>query len=80
MACADTAMGMAIFSAYGEYRNVTTVSQTMSFMRPIADADTLIEAEVRKLGRTLLFCEATFRAAGSDAICAHATSTWAVIP
>lgn len=80
MACADTAMAVAIFAAYGEFRNVTTVGQAISFMRPIGEVDTVIEAEVRKLGRTLLFAEATFRAEGSPAVCAHATATWAVIP
>ena len=28
MACADSAMAIAIFSAFGGFRNVTTVSQT----------------------------------------------------
>jgi len=80
MACADTAMGVAIFAAYGGYREVTTVGQTTSFMRPIGTADTVIDAVVRKLGRNLIFAEATFRVAGSDVPCAHATATWAVLP
>jgi acyl-coenzyme A thioesterase PaaI-like protein len=80
MACADTAMGVAITSAFGEFRDITTVGQAMSFMRPIGAADTLIDAVVRKLGRNLVFAEAWFRAAGSEVACAHATATWAVLP
>jgi uncharacterized protein (TIGR00369 family) len=80
MACADTAMGVAITSAFGGFRDIATVNLAMSFMRPIAAGDVLIDAVVRKLGRKLVFAEATFRASGSEAICGHATSTWAVIP
>jgi len=39
-----------------------------------------IEVEVKKLGRSLVFAEASFRAAGSRAIAAQAVATWAVIP
>ena len=79
MACADSAMAIAITSAFGTFRNITTVGQTISFMRPIPGGDTRIEAVVRKVGRALVFGEVTFRAAGSEAICAHAVATWAVI-
>lgn len=79
MACADSAMAIAIFSAFGEFRNVATVGQTISFMRTIADEDVVIEATVQKRGRSLIFCEASFRAAGARAIAAHATASWALI-
>ena len=75
-----SAMGVAITSAFGGFRDIATVNLAMSFMRPIAAGDVLIDAVVRKLGRKLVFAEATFRASGSEAICGHATSTWAVIP
>jgi uncharacterized protein (TIGR00369 family) len=79
MACADTAMAIAIFAAFGRFRNVTTVSQNINFMRPIAAADVQIDATVRKLGRSLVFSEVFFCAVGTGAIAAHATSTWALI-
>jgi uncharacterized protein (TIGR00369 family) len=80
LAAADSAMAIAIFATHGGFRNATTVGQSMSFMRPIGAVATCIEASVRKLGRSLVFCEATFRAEGSAALCAHATATWALIP
>ena len=80
MACADSAMAFAIVSAFGGFRNVTTVSQSISFMRPIANVDVLIDAKVQKLGRSLIFGDVSFRASGAASIAAHATSTWALIP
>jgi acyl-coenzyme A thioesterase PaaI-like protein len=79
MACADTAMALAICSTFGEPRNITTVGQTISFMRPVAQ-DLVIEASVQKRGRNLIFGEALFMAHGTKALTAHATATWAVIP
>ena len=80
MACADSAMAIAIASAFGEFRNVTTVNQSMSFMRAVANADVLIDAIVQKLGKSLVFGEVYFTTSGSDDIAAHATATWALIP
>ncbi len=80
MACADSALPIAIWAAFGDFTNVTTVNQTMSFMRPIANRDVLVNATVRKLGRSLVFGDAFFTASGVDAVCAHAIATWALIP
>jgi uncharacterized protein (TIGR00369 family) len=44
MAAADTAMVIAISAQLGEFRPMTTVSLTTSFMRPIAQGDALITA------------------------------------
>lgn len=80
MACADSAMAIAIFAAFGEFRNVATVSQTISFMRPIATEDVLIEAEIQKRGQNTVFCEVTLTMARTKAMAAHSTATWAVVP
>jgi acyl-coenzyme A thioesterase PaaI-like protein len=80
MAAADTAIAIGISAAFGRFRNITTVSQTMNFMRAIPAGDVAIEVVVRKLGRSLVFAEASFRAGGSRAIAAQAVATWAVIP
>jgi acyl-coenzyme A thioesterase PaaI-like protein len=80
MACADSAMAIAISSAYGAFRNITTVSQSISFMRPIAHADVIIGATLRKLGRALIFGDVLLAAAGARSVAAHATATWALIP
>src|SRR6185295_11228439 len=78
-ACADCAMAIAIFAAFGEYRNVATVSQTISFMRPIAAEDVAIEATVQKRGRSTVFCEVSLMMSRTNAMAAHSTATWAVL-
>jgi uncharacterized protein (TIGR00369 family) len=80
MACADTAMVIAICSAFGEFRNMITVGQTISFMRPIGNADVIIDANVLKLGKSIVFGEIFLAAAGTDGIAAHATATYALLP
>jgi uncharacterized protein (TIGR00369 family) len=79
MALADTAMVFAISAASGGFRPMTTVGQTMSFLRPAANADVLAEARLLKLGRTLAFGEVTLTVAGRADAVAHATSTYALI-
>jgi uncharacterized protein (TIGR00369 family) len=78
MAAADTAMVIAISAALGSFKPMTTVGQTISFMRPIAGADTRVHAHVIKLGRTLAFGEIEMRSAG-DALAAHGTTTYALL-
>jgi acyl-coenzyme A thioesterase PaaI-like protein len=79
MACADTAMVIAVSFALGEFRNMTAIGQTISFMRPIANSDGMIEARVLKLGRSIVFGEVSMMAGGQDAVAAHATTTYALI-
>ena len=79
MSAADTAMVIALAGSYGEFRPVTTVSQNVSFMRPIAGRDVLVEARVIRLGRTLAFGEIRLRAEGEDKPAAHATTTYAIL-
>jgi uncharacterized protein (TIGR00369 family) len=78
MTAADTAMVIALAAALGDFRPMATVGQTISFLRPIADDDVLVEARVLRLGRTLAFGEVSIRAAGSGALAAHATTTYAL--
>jgi uncharacterized protein (TIGR00369 family) len=49
---ADTAMVFAVSAASGGYRPMTTVDQTVHFLRPIANADALAVARVLRLGRS----------------------------
>lgn len=76
---ADTAMVIALAAAMGGFRPVTTVDLTTTFMRPIARADAVLEARVKRLGRTLAFCTCDIREAGSDKPAAHASATYAVL-
>ena len=80
MALADTAMVFAISAALGDYAPMTTVSQNLSFMRPVTDADVIAEARVLKLGRNLVFGEVTLSADGGGEPVAHATTTYALLP
>lgn len=81
MACADTAMAIAIMGRFGDFRNVATVSLNVDFMRPIGAAeDVRIGATVRNQGRSLIFTECNFMHAPSAAIAVHSTATWAVVP
>jgi uncharacterized protein (TIGR00369 family) len=78
MTAADTAMVVACSAALGGFRPMATVGQTISFLRPVANDDVLVEARVLRLGRTLAFGEVALRAAGSGALAAHATTTYAL--
>ncbi|WP_404379578.1 PaaI family thioesterase [Caenispirillum salinarum] len=80
MALADTSMVFLISGAFGEFRPMTTVTQTTSFMRAIAERDVIAEARLLKLGRTMAFGEVTIRADGDAAPAGHVSSTYAIIP
>ena len=79
MSAADTAMVIALAGAFGEFRPVTTVSQNVTFMRPISATDVLVEARIIRLGKTLAFGEILLRADGEDRPAAHATTTYAIL-
>lgn len=78
MSAADTAMVIAIAAKLGEFRPMTTVGLTTSFMRPVAAGDVAVVARVLKPGRTLVFGE--IECIGSDGrLAMHATTTYALV-
>ena len=79
MSAADTAMVIALAGAFGGFKPGTTVSQNVTFMRPISGTDTLVEARIIRLGKTLAFGEILLRADGDDRPAAHATTTYAIL-
>ena len=79
MSFADTAMVIAVAAASGGFRPMTTVGQTISFMRPVANADVIAEAKVLRLGKTLAFGEIDLRAGDRDDLAAHVTTTYAIL-
>jgi uncharacterized protein (TIGR00369 family) len=79
MSAADTAMVIALSGSFGEFRPVTTVSQNVTFMRPISGQDVLVEARVIRLGKTLAFGEITLKGAKDDRTAVHATTTYAIL-
>ena len=80
LACADTAMAVAIMGHLGEVRNVATVTIATDFMRAIPAGHVIVAATVRRRARTLIFAECTFAEPGIPEIAVHATATWAFIP
>lgn len=79
MAFADTVTVLAISAASGGFRPMTTVGQTISFMKPVSGVDALAEARVLRLGKTLAFAEVAIRADGRDELVAHVTTTYAIL-
>lgn len=67
-ALADTAMVIAISAASRGYRPMATVDLHTTFMRAVAAADVVADAEVERLGRTLAFVRVTMRAQPLDAV------------
>lgn len=78
MAAADTAMVVAISSALGEFRPMTTVSLNVSFMRAVRTGDVLVTARVLRLGRNLVFGEVELTDEDGK-LAVHATTTYALI-
>jgi uncharacterized protein (TIGR00369 family) len=55
MSLADTSMVFAISAAAGGYLSMTTVDQTIHFLKPALRSDLLAQARVVRLGRTMAF-------------------------
>ena len=55
MSLADTAMVFAVSAANGGYLPMTTVDQTVHFLRPALRVDLLAEARVVRIGRSMAF-------------------------
>lgn len=79
MPVADTVMVLAISAKSGGFRPMTTVGQTISFMKPVSGVDAIVEARVLRLGKTLAFGEVALRADGRDELVAHVTTTYAIL-
>jgi uncharacterized protein (TIGR00369 family) len=80
MSLADTAMVFAVSSAGGAYRPMTTVDQTMHFLRPAANADVLADAKIVRLGRTMAFGSVTLTTDGDTRPVAMAQLAYALLP
>ncbi|MGP9020248.1 PaaI family thioesterase [Streptomyces sp. BR1] len=77
MAAADTATVIAISAARGAYGPMTTVQQSTSFLRPVVDADVLIDARVVKLGKRMAFAEIGLMV--DDTVVARASTVYALL-
>ena len=79
MSFADTAMILAVASAAGGYFPMTTVDQTVHFMRPAMRADVLAEARVVRLGKTMAYGSITLRTDGDERPVAMAQTAYALL-
>jgi len=82
MTLADHTCGGAAASVVPEDREVITVENKVSFLRPASGPDLICRADVLRVGKTLVFVEAaiTVGAKESQVLVAKASSTLAVIP
>jgi uncharacterized protein (TIGR00369 family) len=79
MSLADTAMVFAVSSAAGDYLQMTTVDQTIHFMKPAMRADLLAEARVVRLGRTMAYGSISIAAEGDARPVAMAQTAYALL-
>ena len=79
MALADTSMVFAIAGAFGEFRPMTTVTQTTNFLRAAAEVDIVARARLSKLGRTLAFGDVVLGPPGGGEAFATVSSTYAIL-
>ncbi len=80
MALIDTAMVFVCFAGLGRVAEVTTVSQSTSFLRAAKGGDLLAHGKVLKAGRSLVFGEVTVTVEGDERAVAQGSSTYAVLP
>ena len=79
MALADTAMVIAVLAANRGYRPMTTVDQTIHFMRPVAQSDVIADARVVRLGRTMSFGRITLSGVTDNKPVAMVSSAFAML-
>ena len=80
MSLADTTMVFVVASAIGEFKPMTTVNQSTSFMRPIAKMNVVAEGRILRLGRTMAFGEVYLRSVADANPAVHVASTYALLP
>jgi uncharacterized protein (TIGR00369 family) len=79
MSLADTAMVFAVSGAVDTYLPMTTVDQSIHFLRPAAKADVLAEARVVRAGKTMAFGSVTLRVDGDERPVAMAQTAYALM-
>ncbi|MEV7027265.1 hotdog domain-containing protein, partial [Kitasatospora sp. NPDC093558] len=75
---APRASGRAGRAARGGFGPMTTVQQSTTFQRAVAERDVLVHARVTKLGRRIAFLDITLTAEGDEEPAAHATTVYAL--
>ena len=80
MAAADTAMVMAIWSAYGEPVPCATVDMNTSFLKPATNVELTVTANVIRRGRSIVFARAEITSSKDGKLVVTATGTYAMPP
>ena len=78
MALADTAMVFACAAAWNGYRPMTTIDQTMHFLRPV-NFDVIADARVVRVGRTTTFGRVTIASAADKRPVAMVSCAYALL-
>ena len=79
MAAADTAMVLALFSHFGEFRPCTTVQLSSTFMKPLSGQDAMVTARVLRAGKTMVFGEIDLSGAQDGKSAFRASTTYALM-
>jgi len=79
MAAADTAMVVVLSHALGGFQPMTTVTQTIQFLRPVARGDLILLARINRLGKNMAFGTIDFTAEGDEQVAAQATTVFALL-
>jgi uncharacterized protein (TIGR00369 family) len=79
MAAADTAMVIAVSGEKGGFVPMTTVQQSISFLRPIVGKDALVSVVLTKLGRTMAFADIMIMVDGDHRPYAQAGTVYALV-
>jgi len=79
MSLADTTMVFAVSAAAGGYLPMTTVDQTVHFLRPAVRADLIATARVVRLGRTMAYGSIEIHAEGDARPVAMAQTAYAIL-
>jgi uncharacterized protein (TIGR00369 family) len=77
MAAADTATVIAISSALGGFRPMTTVQLSCTFQRPVIGVDVFLTARLTKVGRSTVFAQIDAEVGGK--VVAQATTVYALL-
>ena len=72
-------MVLALAVTNGGFKPCTTVDLTMNYMRPISQADALLEAKLMRLGKNLAFAVCEVWEAGGTKPAAFSTGTYAIL-
>jgi len=79
MAAADTAMVLALFSHFGQFRPCATVQLSSTFLRPLSGQDALVTARVLRAGQSLAFGDIELSAANDGKSLFRASTTYALM-